>query len=316
MKTSRAKRGAAGFTLIELLVVIAIIALLVSILIPALQQARETSRTVACSINFKSIGQGLALYALDFKDRIWEAGSGGVVNGQAQPLRFWYAQPRNQRQNAAPPTNPVVLGPAFTYLSNVDRVFECPTNKRRARTTFTMSPTDPHWQNPQNQMQVVLLNEFLSTRSLNFDYTMATGVSGAKMGTFVQAGWNRPNPAWTAQTGRPASLTNPTTMRPLKGVPIYIEEDGLWWNAQSPDGLWSNWDQISTRHQKRGHMLFLGGEVEAFETLVGPDPNTQNDAGDLAANDFYVTTNGSRWFQMAPSWPANPRPFGWLDSPR
>jgi prepilin-type N-terminal cleavage/methylation domain-containing protein len=223
---SKTIRG--GFTLIELLVVIAIIALLISILIPALQQARETSRTVACSINMKSIGQGLALYALDFKDRIWEAGSGGTINGRAQPIRFWYAQPRNQSQSANNTTNPVVLGPAFNYLSIVDKVFECPTNKRRARTTFTMSPTDPHWQDPQNQLQVVLLNQFLSTRSLNFDYTMATGVGGAKMGSFVQAGWNRPNPNWTAQTNRPASLTNPTTMRNLRGVPIFIEEDVEW----------------------------------------------------------------------------------------
>lgn len=312
--SKHATRG--GFTLIELLVVIAIIALLVSILIPALSQARETSRTVACSINFKSIGQGLALYANDFKDRIWEAGSGGTINNIRQPLRFWYAQPRNQRLDWSPLSNPVVLGPAFTYLSNVDRVFECASNKRKARTKVTIDPNDPFWQTDVGQMQTVLLREFLSQRALNFDYTMVTGVSGAKMGTFVQAGWNRPNAGWTGQTRRDLSVTNPTNMQPLKGVPVFIEEDIDWWNAKGPDGLWSNLDQISTRHQKRGHMLFLGGEVEAFETLVGPDPNSQNDVGDLFANDFYVTTNGSRWFQLAPSWPAWPRPFGWLDSPR
>jgi len=51
-----------GFTLIELLVVIAIIAVLISILLPALDRARETSRRVKCLANLKGIGVGLQLY--------------------------------------------------------------------------------------------------------------------------------------------------------------------------------------------------------------------------------------------------------------
>ena len=73
------RKAATCFTLIELLVVIAIIAILAAMLMPALQQARETSRRISCVSNMKQLASANAMYVMANNDI--SASAYGTVSG-------------------------------------------------------------------------------------------------------------------------------------------------------------------------------------------------------------------------------------------
>ena len=104
------------FTLIELLVVIAIIAILASMLLPALNRARDKAKTIACVNNLKQIGMRMAVYTEESDGFL----PGILLKNPANPNSgwgYWYG----------PLQSPV--SPNYTGDITADKLFACPAQK-------------------------------------------------------------------------------------------------------------------------------------------------------------------------------------------
>lgn len=122
MKNVRRNR-CAGFTLIELLVVIAIIAILASMLLPALANAKRQALAIQCVNNLKQTGLAFHIWGLDNNDR--------------------YPMLVSQSEGGALPPSGFLTGAeafrVFQVMSNelqTPRILVCPTDERRAGTNF------------------------------------------------------------------------------------------------------------------------------------------------------------------------------------
>ncbi len=130
MHPPHSSRSRRGFTLIELLVVIGIIAILASLLLPALASAKSKARQSGCASNMRQIGLAMLMYADDHQGLM-----PGTTHGTSDTNRSWI----------------FTLRP---YVGNVDLIRVSPADPRgRARMT--------------NQASSYIMNEYTAVDSLD-----------------------------------------------------------------------------------------------------------------------------------------------------
>ncbi len=127
---AKTKREGAGFTLVELLVVVSIIALLISILLPSLKDARQQAQAVVCAANAKQLATALFTYQLEFRGylpaNLWSERDWGV---QKPDLWFYKLFP--------------------TYLGD-PKAMICPGDPFRSRFDFEASFPTPNFPRRSN----------------------------------------------------------------------------------------------------------------------------------------------------------------------
>lgn len=127
------KESTNAFTLIELLVVIAIVAVLMAILMPAMNRVREMGKRTACLSNVKQMAFAWNLYADDNDARMVNGNTAlGSFNRDGMCWVYWQVDGTQEAR-----LNEIRRGKLYPYCPNV-KLFKCPTGVRGEVVTYAI----------------------------------------------------------------------------------------------------------------------------------------------------------------------------------
>ncbi|MCD4825885.1 MAG: type II secretion system GspH family protein [Phycisphaerae bacterium] len=170
-----------GFTLIELLVVIAILSLLLAILMPSLNRAKELSRQVVCASNERQIGLAIRLYATDNNHYL----PGPVYIGQIKPSKC---------KELSLPQRYLAWKFLLPFLGESDAVWECPSNARATSQCYIVHPSPRLFGYPHNpRVMPMKYIEAVTTEDSPADVWLLEDIDGWYFYEKTSPDWNPPH---------------------------------------------------------------------------------------------------------------------------